>query len=50
MPLLWGIPCKGYKDKGSDIRRIKNYAVRKGSNPVNHYIREAIAEYLENHE
>ena len=41
---------KVIKIKAKDLRRIKNYAVRKGSNPVNHYIREAIAEYLEKHE
>lgn len=34
----------------SDLNRIKKYAARRGGNPVNHYIREAIAEYLVKHE
>lgn len=41
---------KVIKIKAEDLGRIKKYAHRKGSNPVNHYIREAIAEYLENHD
>lgn len=36
--------------KADDLHRIKEYSKRKGGNPVNHYIREAVAEYLENHE
>ena len=38
------------KIKAMDLNRIKKYAARRGGNPVNHYIREAIAEYLEKHE
>lgn len=36
--------------KAKDMQRINRYAKKKGGNPVNHYIREAIAEYLEKHE
>ena len=41
---------KVVKIKAQDLNRMKKYALKKGGNPVNHYIREAIAEYLENHE
>ena len=37
------------KLKADDLDRTKNYADKKGGNPVSHYIREAVAEFLENH-
>lgn len=37
------------KLKVDDLNRLKEYADKKGGNPVSHYIREAISEYLENH-
>ena len=37
------------KLKADDLNRLKEYANLKGGNPVSHYIREAVAEYLENH-
>lgn len=36
--------------KAEDLNRLKLYADKKGGNPVSHYIREAVSEYLENHE
>lgn len=38
------------KLKVDDINRLKEYADKKGGNPISHYIREAVSEYLENHE
>jgi predicted DNA-binding protein len=38
------------KLKVDDLNRLKEYADKKGGNPVSHYIREAVAEFLENHE
>ncbi len=35
--------------KVDDLNRLRKYADTKGENPVSHYIREAVAEYLENH-
>ena len=37
------------KLKADDLDRLRNYADKKGGNPVSHYIREAVAEFLENH-
>ena len=37
------------KLKADDLDRLKKYADKKGGNPVSHYIREAVAEFLENH-
>ena len=37
------------KLKVDDLNRLKKYADTKGGNPVSHYIREAVSEYLENH-
>lgn len=37
------------KLKVDDLNHLKEYADRKGGNPVSHYIREAVSEYLENH-
>lgn len=38
------------KLKAEDLNRLREYADKKGGNPVSHYIREAVSEYLENHE
>ena len=38
------------KLKVDDLNRLREYADNKGGNPVSHYIREAVSEYLENHE
>lgn len=38
------------KLKVDDINRLKEYADKKGGNPVSHYIREAVSEYLDKHE
>lgn len=38
------------KLKVDDLNRLKEYADKKGGNPVSHYIREAVAEFLEKHE
>jgi predicted DNA-binding protein len=38
------------KLKVDDLDRLREYADKKGGNPVTHYIREAVSEYLENHE
>ena len=38
------------KLKADDLNRLRIYADKKGGNPVSHYIREAVSEYLENHE
>lgn len=38
------------KLKVNDLNRLREYADKKGGNPVSHYIREAVSEYLENHE
>jgi len=38
------------KLKVDDLKRLSNYADKKGGNPLSHYIREAVAEYLINHE
>lgn len=32
------------------LKELKEYAYRKGETPVSYHIRQAIAEYLENHE
>ena len=37
------------KLKVDDLNRLKEYADKKGGNPVSHYIREAVSEFLENH-
>jgi predicted DNA-binding protein len=37
------------KLKVEDLNRLRDYADKKGGNPVSHYIREAVAEFLENH-
>jgi predicted DNA-binding protein len=37
------------KLKVEDLNRLREYADKKGGNPVTHYIREAVAEFLENH-
>ena len=38
------------KLKAEDLNRLKDYADKKGGNPVSHYIREAVAEFLEKKE
>ncbi len=38
------------KLKVNDLNRLKEYAEKKGGNPVSHYIREAVAEFLDHHE
>ena len=38
------------KLKIADLNRLKDYADKKGGNPVSHYIREAVAEFLDNRE
>jgi len=38
------------KLKVDDLNRLKDYADKKGGNPVSHYIREAVAEFLDNRE
>ncbi len=38
------------KLKVDDLNRLKDYADTKGGNPVSHYIREAVAEFLDNRE
>ena len=38
------------KLKVDDLNRLREYADKKGGNPVSHYIRESVAEYLENHD
>jgi hypothetical protein len=37
------------KLKVDDLNRLREYADTKGGNPVTHYIREAVSEFLENH-
>ena len=37
------------KLKVDDLDRLYEYADRKGGNPVSHYIREAVSEFLETH-
>ncbi|TMS40747.1 MAG: ribbon-helix-helix protein, CopG family [Methanobacterium sp.] len=37
------------KLKEDDLNRLKKYADMKGGNPVSHYIREAVAEFLQKH-
>lgn len=37
------------KLKVDDLNHLKEYADKKGGNPVSHYIREAVSEYLELH-
>jgi metal-responsive CopG/Arc/MetJ family transcriptional regulator len=37
------------KLKVADLDRLREYADKKGGNPVSHYIREAVVEYLETH-
>jgi hypothetical protein len=37
------------KLKVDDLDKLRDYADKKGGNPVSHYIREAVSEYLENH-
>ncbi len=37
------------KLKIDDLNKLREYADKKGGNPVSHYIREAVSEYLENH-
>ena len=37
------------KLKVDDLNRMKEYADKKGGNPVSHYIREAVSEFLETH-
>jgi len=46
----WRILVKEIKINAQDMSRIKKYVDRNSSNPVNHYIREDKAGYLENHE
>lgn len=36
------------KLKVDDLDKLRDYADKKGGNPVSHYIREAVSEYLEN--
>ncbi len=38
------------KLKVDDLNRLKDYADKKGGNPVSHYIREAVAEFLDHRE
>ena len=37
------------KLQAEDLNRLRNYADKNGGNPVSHYIREAVAEYISNH-
>jgi len=37
------------KLKSDDLNRLMEHADRNGGNPMNHYIREAVAEFLEIH-
>jgi hypothetical protein len=37
------------KLKIDDLNRLKEYADKKGGNPISHYIREAVSEFLKNH-
>ncbi|MGZ4857404.1 MAG: ribbon-helix-helix protein, CopG family [Methanobacteriaceae archaeon] len=37
------------KLKVDDLNRLRKYADKKVGNPITHYIREAVSEYLENH-
>ena len=37
------------KLKVDDLNKLRDYADKKGGNPVSQYIREAVSEYLENH-
>ena len=37
------------KLKVEDLNKLREYADTKGGNPVSHYIREAVSEYLEKH-
>jgi len=37
------------KLKVDDLNKLRDYADSKGGNPISHYIREAVSEYLENH-
>jgi predicted DNA-binding protein len=37
------------KLKVEDLDRLREYADKKVGNPVSHYIREAVSEFLENH-
>jgi hypothetical protein len=36
------------KLKVDDLNKLREYADTKGGNPVSHYIREAVSEFLEN--
>ena len=38
------------KLKADDLDRLRDYADKKGGNPVSHYIREAVAEFLDHRE
>ena len=38
------------KLKADNMRRLKKISNKKGGNPVSHYIREAIAEYIDKYE
>jgi metal-responsive CopG/Arc/MetJ family transcriptional regulator len=38
------------KLKVEDLNKLREYADTKGGNPVSHYIREAVSEFLEKHE
>jgi len=37
------------KLKIDDLNKLREYADKKGGNPVSHYIREAVSEYIEKH-
>ena len=37
------------KLKVDDLNKLREYADKKGGNPVSHYIREAVSEYIEKH-
>lgn len=37
------------KLKVDDLNNLREYADKKSGNPVSHYIREAVSEYLEKH-
>lgn len=37
------------KLKVEDLNRLRDYADKKGGNPVSHYVHEAVAEFLEHH-
>ncbi len=37
------------KLKVDDLNKLRDYADTKGGNPVSHYIREAVSEFLEKH-